>query len=178
MKNLLFTILYCIVFIISCTREEILPENEDLIFVNSYRIKIPSYTFQDAEGKEYTVRGDTSFHSAFPDTVNSMPVLKWDSMGIRVITAAIFNSIILVEGDQIVNTEDIVWQWHSGSMMDGEEGFVKYSDGRLVIHDSIDYENTTDSLDEGLYYWAIWGWGESGIRIWYSSRELKFYVLK
>ncbi len=165
-------------FFWSCTPENVIFENEDLVFINSYQIKIPSYNFQDTEGNVYLMRGDTSYLSAYPDTVNSGPVLEWDSMGIRIITAAIFTDHILVVGSQIVNTEDIVWQWHSGDDMSGEEGQVQYFEGRSVINDGIDYGNSPDSLDEGHYYWAVWGWGESGTRVWYSSRELEFYVIK
>ena len=178
MKKLHSIVLFFTLVICSCTQEEMIIENEDLIFINSYRIKIPSYTFQDEEGIIYSVRGDTSYQSTFPDTVNSIPVLSWDSIGIRIITAAIFREPIRVEGNQIVNAGDIVWQWHSGNFMGGKEGLVQYSDGRIVYNDSIDYENPADSLDDGHYYWAVWGWGESGTRILYSSRELEFYVLK
>jgi len=165
-------------FFWSCTPENVIFENEDLVFINSYQIKIPSYNFQDTEGNEYLMRGDTSYLSTYPDTVNSVPVLEWDSMGIRIITTAIFTDHILVVGNQIVNTEDIVWQWHSGDTLSGIEGSVQYSDGWNVINGNIDYENPADSLDEGHYYWAVWGWGGSGTRVWYSSRELEFYVIK
>ncbi len=178
MKCLFFSILLLFIFLISCTDNEVVLENENLLFTNSYEIAIPGYEFQDDEGKVYHVRGDTSYFSNYPDTLNCLPVLEWDSMGIRIITAAIFTNNIQVAGNRIVNTDDILWQWHSGDAMSGKEGYVKYSDGRNVINDSIDYTNPADSLDEGHYYWAIWGWGESGIRIWYSSRELEFYVLK
>jgi len=177
--KLLSAIFFLILLFGSCTPEEVIPENEKLIFTNSYPIKIPSYTFQDSDGETYSIRGDTSYQSAYPDTVNSLPALAWDSLGIRIITAAIFTDHLRVTGNRIVNTDDIIWQWHSGMETEtGKEGFVKYSDGRSVINDSIDYDNLADSLDEGHYYWAVWGWGESGTRIWYSSRELEFYVLK
>ena len=165
-------------FFWSCSQEDVTIENEDLIFINSYQIKIPAYDFQDSEGNSYSVRGDTSYQTSYPDTVNSLPSLRWDSMGISIISAAIFTHHIHVTGSQIENTEDIVWLWHSGDAMSGEEGYIQYSDGRNVINGDIDYENPADSLDEGLYYWAVWGWGKSGTRVLYSSRELEFYVIK
>ena len=161
----------------SCTPEEIVVTNKDLIFENSSRILIPSYEFQDNEGKIFLMRGDTSFNSSYPDTVNSLPLLAWDSIGIKIITTAIFTEEIQVSGSRIINTNDIIWQWHSG-MEHGQEGRVQYSDGRNVINDTLDYANQPDSLNEGHYYWAVWGWGESGTRILYSSRELEFYVTK
>lgn len=171
-------ILFSILFFWACSQEDVVVENEDLIFINSYPIKIPAYDFQDAEGISYSIRGDTSFQSSYPDTVNSLPSLRWDSMGISIISAAIFTDHIRVTGNQIENTEDIIWLWHSGDKMKGEEGDIQYSDGRSVINSDIDYENPADSLDEGLYYWAVWGWGKSGTRVLYSSRELEFYVIK
>lgn len=177
MKNLVL-LLGVFFFLWSCTEVDDGILNEDLIFTNSFQISIPSYNYLDDEGNQYSIRGDTSYRSSYPDTVNSLPVLKWDSMGIRIITAAIFTNHINVEGNQIVNTHDIIWQWHSGAAMGGEEGYVQYSDGMNVLDSGIDYVNLSDSLDEGHYYWAVWGWGESGLKVLYSSRELEFYVIK
>jgi hypothetical protein len=111
-----------------------------------------------------------------------MPLLKWDSIGINIITAAIFKRHIDVSGYDIRNPGDMVWQWHSGMQTDSNisrEGYVQYLDGRNVIHsttDTIDYNNPARPLDVGHYYWAVWGWNRSGIRIWYSSKQLEFYV--
>ncbi len=171
------TILYFLMLFWSCTENEVFLDNKELLFKNCYEIQVPPYEFNDGEGNIIHVRGDSGYLSEYPDTLNSIPVLNWDSLGIRIITAVIFNDKIRVEGNSIVNTENIVWQWHSG-MKSGKEGRVQYIDGKNVINDTIDYYHAPDSLDEGLYYWAVWGWGKSVTRVWYSSRELKFYVLK
>jgi hypothetical protein len=159
----------------SCTVEETTVYNPDLLFTNAFEIRIPLYSYQDSMGNMYTVRGDTGYQSIMTDTLNSVPCLIWDSLGIDILTAAIFNRPIQVKGGEISNARDMIWQWHSG-MLTGREGDVQYSDGRNVIHDTIDYLNPARALDSGHYYWAVWGWNQSGVRIWYSSRQLEFYV--
>ncbi len=170
-------LLFTCVIIASCKEEEITLNNEDLIFSNSFQIKIPSYQYYDSTEKVYSVRGDTSFQSSYPDTLNDLPVIAWDSMGLRIITVAIFTSPIAATNNEIVNIEDIVWQWHSG-MEFGEEGYVQFSDGKNVFEGTIDYENDPEPLQERMYYWGIWAWNASGTRLLYSSRQLEFYVLK
>jgi hypothetical protein len=176
MRHIRFIMILFLIFW-ACSEEESALLNEDLLFTNAFQIKVPGYQY-NVEGTTYTVRGDTSYLSSVTDTLNSMPVFRWDSMDINILTVAIFTNSIDVRDNEIKNTEDIIWQWHSG-MENGKEGYVQYSDGRNVLHgtmDTIDYQHPATPLDAGLYYWAVWGWNQSGIRIWYSSRELKFYV--
>jgi hypothetical protein len=171
---------YFLILLVSayaCTKQETRNLNEDLVFGEAFEIKVPSYEY-DYNGRTYNVRGDTSFETDYLDTLNSMPRFKWDSVGIDIITLAIFNEPIEVQGNEIVNSNNIIWQWHSG-MEIGIEGDVQYIQGRNVIHDgadTIDYQNPVTPLEEGHYFWAIWGWKPSGTRIWYSSRQLEFYV--
>jgi hypothetical protein len=180
MRNLRYIIFLWLPTVVfhSCSEEESAVYNPDLLFTSAFEIRIPSYSYQDSLGNTYTVRGDTGYQSGITDTLNSTPDLIWDSMGIEILTAAIFNQPIQVEGGEISNTSDIIWQWHSG-MLTGKEGAVQYSDGRNVIHntsDTIDYLNAPSALNSGHYYWAVWGWNQSGVRIWYSSKQLEFYV--
>jgi hypothetical protein len=169
-----------IFFYWACNVEESPIIHEDLVFTNAFQIKVLYYQY-DTLGITYTVRGDTSYYSSYPDTLNSRPQFKWDTAGLEIITVAIFTQPIEISGGEIVNPQDIIWQWHSGMEIEsgGSEGDVKYFQGRNVIHnsnDTIDYQNTARPLDIGHYYWAVWGWDPSGIRVWYSSRQLEFYV--
>jgi hypothetical protein len=177
MRNPTFIVstLFLLQIVWSCSEEDSGPVDETLVFTEAYQIHIPSYQYI-AEEMTYTVRGDTSYHDT--DTLNSMPVFEWDTIGIYLITAAISTNPIRVSNSKIINTTDIIWQWHSG-MENGNEGYVQYNDGKNVLHaetDSIDYEHPPAPLAEGHYYWAIWGWNQSGTDIWFSSRQMQFYV--
>ena len=168
--SILFSLFY------GCTKEESMVIDEDLIFSNSYQIKIPSYTYFDGEGNSIFVRGDSSYLASYPDTLNGLPLLAWDSIGLKLINVAIFKSPIVVLNNEIVNFEDIIWKWHSG-MNFGKEGYVQYLDGRDVINGEIDESVTPTPLEESTYYWGVWAWNSDGKKILYSSRALEFYVL-
>ena len=166
---------FIVLLLPNCMEDEAVLTNEDLIFTNSFHLKIPPYEYFDTNGKAFFVRGDTNYQSNILDTLNNMPAFAWDSIGLKIISLAIFNSPISVMNSEIVNSEDIVWKWHSG-MNFGKEGLVQYSDGKDVI-DGVELESVTP-LTESTYYWGVWAWNTSGNRILYSSRQMKFYVLE
>ena len=148
--------------------------NEDLIISSSYPIKISAYSYTDSLGSAFYVQGDTSF-TLTPDSLNNQPTLAWDSIYANLVSAAIFTSPIDVSGGEIMNTSDIIWQWHSG--MEFEKiNRIQYSEGKNVKNGVIINRNRATPLSEGHYYWAVWGWNNSGIRILYSSRQREFYV--
>ena len=165
----------CSIIFFACSEDNAITiNNEDLIFTNSYPIKIPSYNYTDSMGTIYFVQGDTNF-TLPPDTLNSFPTLAWDSIFSGLVSVAIFTWPVIVSGGEITNSSDIVWQWHSG--MEFEKiNKIKYSEGKSVINGEIMYESPPSLLLEGNYYWAVWGWNNSGIRVLYSSRQHEFYV--
>lgn len=167
--------LFCGLPFFSCSEDDaIIINNEDLIFSNSYPIKISAYQYSDSLGANYYIKGDTSFILP-PDTLNDQPTLAWDSIFTELVSAAIFTSPVIVSGGEITNSTDIIWQWHSG--MEFEKiNRIKYSEGLNVIHGEIIYDNPATPLIQGNYYWAVWGWSNSGIRVLYSSRQREFYV--
>lgn len=152
--------------------------NEDLIFKNSYEITVPPFSYSLIPGDSVYVRGDLSFDSEIIDTVPSTPVLAWDSTNSNIICAAIFKDKILVENNSIINdTSDIVWIWHSG-LSKGSNGLVRFEDGiRKMNITQDDTLQNPDTLIKGqIYYWGVWAWNNSGIKINFSSRELRFIV--
>jgi hypothetical protein len=165
----------CSVLFLACTEDNTLTiNNEDLIFNNSYPIEIPAYNYTDSLGTIYYVQGDTNY-ILLPDTLNSLPTLAWDSILFELVSVAIFTNHVQISGGEITNSSDIVWQWHSG--MEFEKiNRIKYSEGKSVINGEIIYGNPATPLIEGNYYWAVWGWNNSGIRVLYSSRQREFYV--
>jgi hypothetical protein len=170
----------CISFLLltlKCTQERIVLNREDLIFHDSYYLKIDTFYYIGVQDKSYFCQGDTIFYPAIPDTFDSKPLIRWDSMGFKILTAAIFSSPIIVVNEVIKNSNDIIWEWNSGMKYgNGREGTVKYIEGKSVFNKTVDYNNEPVPLEKGLYYWAVWGWNSEGTKILYSSRQMSFYV--
>lgn len=173
--NKILYFLFLLLFNLSCSKEEKQLNNEDLVFSDSYRIEIKPYSYKDQFDNTYFVKGDTIYYSFQPDTLNNAPLFKWDSSGYSLQVVAVFNSPIEIAGNQIVNIDDIVWQWHSGMKFDKKRS-IKYSEGKNVLNGIINYNDEPKPLNPGNYYWAIWGWSSDATRILFSSREMWFYV--
>lgn len=165
----------CNLLFLGCTEEDVdTIFNEDLIFKNSFPIKISAYSYSDSMGTNYFVQGDTNFILP-PDTLNDQPSLAWDSIFTELVSVAIFTRPVIVSGGEITNSIDIIWQWHSGMEFEIINR-IKYSEGKNVSNGEINYDNPATVLSQGNYYWAVWGWNSSGIRVLYSSRQREFYV--
>lgn len=174
MKFITF-IVSILILIAACEDDEPVLVNKDLIFTHSYPIEIPAYEYTDpVNSNHYTVRGDSGFNS-FPDTISPNPVFLWYNFGIQLLSVAVFTQTVDVQGGEISNPDDIIWEWHTG-MNSEKDDTVQYSEGRNVYNGTVEYDEDVVPLEEGLYYWAIWGWGSSGTTILYSSRLLSFYV--
>ena len=158
---------------ISCTDELTEYNNPELVFRNSIPIGIPPYTYFNTD-RAIHVGGDTSYVYNLTDTIDNKPVFKWDKSMAKFLTAAIFTRPILVENENITNANDIIWQWHNG-MEFGENDSIFFTQGKKVMNGIIS-DITADSLQQGMYYFAVWGWDENGTYIYASSRELKFFV--
>jgi hypothetical protein len=174
---------YCLLLFVyySCSQEATNLNNIDLLFPNSLRLNVPAYSYDDSLNTVYTVMGDTTYYTGIPDTLNSTPVLRWDSLGLNNCTAAIFTAKPVVAGGMISNSNDIVWQWHSGMNSEEFAAHANFSDGRNMVGDadfkSIDYGHKPTPLTKGReYYWAVWSWTSDGINILFSTRVMRFYV--
>jgi hypothetical protein len=174
----LFPVIFLVLFYQGCEKEDNTVLNEELIFRNSYEIKIPPFKYALLQGDTIYVRGDLSFNSDIIDTVPSTPVLSWEPVESEIVCAAIFKESIQSDNHLITNdTSDIVWIWHSG-LSAGKNGLVKFEQGVSEI-DPVKPESDlrAEPLNQGqIYYWAVWAWDNSGIEINFSSRELKFVV--
>ena len=149
--------------------------NNELIFPEAHEIKIPSYDYQSITG-DILVHGDEGYKINLVDTVTPAPVIKWDSVQTKLIVSAIFNQPIQVVNGRIENTNDIVWMWHSG-LEDGKDGRVAFEEGRNISDGVLDNLSQPVPLATShQYYWGVWSWDESGIRVRYSSRQMTFYV--
>jgi hypothetical protein len=174
----LVSLLFIALLYQGCEDEDEPVLNEELIFRNSQEISIPPFEYVLVPGDTVYVRGDLSFNSATVDTVPATPVLSWDSVESKIVCAAIFKDSIQCDDHAITNdTSDIVWIWHSG-LSGGGNGLVKFDQGvRQINSDKPEALLRAAPLNQGqTYYWAVWAWDNSGIRINFSSRQLKFTV--
>lgn len=159
----------------SCEESSEQPFNKELIFPGAREVKVPLYVYQSEE-REITVHGDEGFKNDIVDTLTSMPVLRWDSLETELIVAAIFRSPIQVLNGEISNTGDMVWIWHSG-LDQGTDGMLAFTDGRSITDGNLNSLSQPQPLPAmQTFYWGVWSWDDSGIKIIYSSRQLTFYV--
>lgn len=159
----------------SCSEPAEIELNEDLIFRRSFPIDISSYHYQAEDGTIYEIKDDND-NTGIPDTLDGRPVISWESIASSLVSAGIFRNPIVVEQGEIINLEDLIWQWHSGMNIDSA-GYVQFSEGKNVINGVIDYNNPPETLEDGQYYWAVWAWQSSGVKILFSSRPRQFYVV-
>jgi hypothetical protein len=174
----LIAILSFILLLMECSDDDDIVFNEELVFNNSYEIKIPPFRYLSIQGDSVYVRGDLSFDSDIIDTVPPTPALLWEKVESDIICAAIFKNSINADNHSIKNdASDIVWIWHSG-FAEGENGLVQFENGiKEIDPDNPDSTAEPEPLVKGkVYYWAVWAWDNSGLKIIFSSRELRFVV--
>jgi hypothetical protein len=178
LKKIIYLVMFSFLLLtLKCTQEASVLNNTDLIFHDSYHLKIDTFSYTGTQGKRYFCQGDSIFYTTLPDTFDNCPLLRWDSLGIKILSTAIFTSPIVIKDNVIKNSSDIVWEWNSGMKYgDGRDGTVKYFEGKSVINKTVDYNNDPSPLKSGVYYWAVWGWNSEGTKILYSSRQMNFYV--
>jgi len=176
-NNITYSILIFLITIIFSTCEDVSEEtlNNELIFPTAHEITIPSYVYHSITG-DILIHGDEGFQDGSVDTITSTPTMRWDSVQTELIVSAIFTGPIQEANGKIENTDEMIWIWHSG-LEDGKNGWVKFEEGRSISNGFI--ENLDQAIplpDSHQYYWGVWSWNESGIKVMYSSRQITFYV--
>lgn len=176
-NSIIVSILVLFITIIFSTCEELHEEtlNNKLIFPEAREIKVPSYVYQSMTS-EILVHGDEGFENNSVDTITSTPTMRWDSVQTKLIVSAIFIHPIQPAKGKIENTNDIIWIWHSG-LEDGKDGWVTFEEGRSISGGVIENLGQPIPLPAShQYYWGVWSWDESGIKVQYSSKQMTFYV--
>jgi len=167
-------ILISILLLINCNQNVETPVyNPELVFPNSFRINVEPYNYYDSATQQtFYVLGDSAIVT---DTVSSTPIFEWDKTLTSLVTVVISTRALVVNNGTIQNIEDIIWQWQPG-MEKGENGKVAYSEGLGVNNKNILSQTQPLPLENGLYYWAVYGWESSGREIFYSTLPLMIYV--
>lgn len=166
-------------FLLSCNKiEDTDVYNPELVFTDAVEIRINSYQYTDLQsGITYKVEGDT-----ITDTLSSMPDFQWETVPCSLLTAVISTEPIQSLNGTLINPEKIIWQWHSAMQehlvdtIDIQSTRVYFREGKNVEAKNILYNTQPLPLQNGLYFWAVWGWDKSGSKVVFSSKPLKFIV--
>ncbi|PID39903.1 MAG: hypothetical protein CSA65_00545 [Proteobacteria bacterium] len=100
---------------------------------------------------------DTELISAAKSGSDATPAFSWQALGEKHVALAIFSEPIQVAQARIVNSDKVVWLWHSG-LGKGREGNVLFEQG---AKDEAGTPPPT-KLAPGTYYWAVWALDEGG----------------
>lgn len=119
----------------------------------------------------------------FEEAISTVtPTIKYsNNLDNKYLMVTIFNKIPKVIDNEIINSNDIFWYWHTGMRMNNSSmGIIDYTDGQNLIDGEINNEKRIDvlPLDKGRsYYLAIWEWdSENAIDIVSSSSVSIFYI--
>lgn len=169
-----FILIISLLSMFSCNQnEEPLVYDAELVFPNSFKIKVEPYSYYNSDSSEvYKVLGDSAI---VPDTVSSTPTFKWTNVLSGLVTVVISEDLFVVRDNEIINADKIIWQWQPG-LENGKHGEVPYLEGKMVDNKNILSHTQPLPLQNGLYYWAVYGWESSGREIIYSTKPLLIYV--
>jgi hypothetical protein len=168
------------IIIASCSDNELnTTTNTDFLFPNTFEIRVDTFSYTDPSDLTiYKINPDS-----VTDTLGPMPEFKWrNDDAPNLVCIAISSDSLLVENGQIENPEKIIWEWHSGMKEeiigneDNKSMRIPFIEGRSVDNKNILYDTQPSALENGLYYWAIWGWDADGKTVIYSSRQRRFAV--
>jgi hypothetical protein len=152
-KNYLFILSVITILFsqLSCTDDSTpqLPTNENLLFVNSYKLDIT-----------------TSPH------INNFPLFDISNIEHGKVFIAVGTEPFTVPDNEVQNTDAIVWHWNTG--MDAITQ-IAFADGTL--DDETFAGNQSLCCDGSTYYWAAWAWDESGKYIEASTPNQSFTIV-
>jgi hypothetical protein len=177
--NHIFEGIWMSIILASCTDESNTTTNTNFLFPNTFEIKVDTFSYEDpSDLKTYTINADSA-----PDSLGPMPEFRWrNDDAPNLVCMAISTDSLLVENGQIANADKIIWEWHSGmteKIITIDKNIylkVPFIEGRSVEIKNILYDTQPSALENGLYYWAIWGWDANGKTVVYSSRQRCFAV--
>jgi hypothetical protein len=160
--------------LISCNQnEDVLVYNPELVFPNSFKISVEPYSYSNSDSSEtYWMLGDSA---VFADTVNGQPTFQWIPSGTNIVTVVISKEQFNVSAGNIENADSIIWQWQPG-METGKMGKVAYIEGKPVKNKKIEYDKQPLPLENGLYFWAVYGWDSGGREVIFSTKPQEMYV--
>ena len=99
---------------------------------------------------------------------STTPTFVWEKVGTPYIVISVFKEHINVRSNQISNTSDIVWLWHSGLNNNLLDGTVTYDKGVTLAGSP-----APPLMAGSTYYWAIWAY-DGNYNLKFSSPE---YIL-
>ncbi len=136
---------------------QFIPPQEALVFQNKNRIRLDQPGF-----------GEVIF--------TREPNFVWSDSSAHITMVAVWEQPPTVTLEGILDTAPLYWLWHSG-LGTGGSGFVQFNDGASLINGEFSNTMPPNLLEVGRsYYWAAWGWDESGKDI-IASSSLSYFIV-
>lgn len=136
---------------------QFIPPQDSLLFQNTSRIRLDQPGF-----------GEVIF--------TREPNFVWSDSNAYITMVAVWDMPPTFTLEGITDTGSLYWIWHSG-LGTGGSGFVQFNDGVSLINGEFSNALPPNLLEEGRsYYWAVWGWDESGTDITASS-SLGYFIV-
>lgn len=140
-----------LLFFWACSQEEYLPKTEQSgIFAGKPLMKLD------------TISGYANFPEFLVGERNINELLH----------IIVLDEPIIVDDDNIQNTDAIVWEWHTGKTSQSKVSFL---DGQLI--DSTYQLNQITCLENPTLYWAAFTWDDKAIRIAASTVQHSFRLI-
>ena len=106
----------------------------------------------------------------------SQPSFLWSGADSELIMVAVWDQPPESLFNHVSVNNSLRWFWHSG-LTSSSPGIVQFGDGEAPINANINNSFPPIPLQVGRgYYWAVWGWDQSGKEITYSS-PLSYFIV-
>lgn len=142
---------FVLIFLLACSDDELVLncQNQNTLFRNTCLLDIPTQV-------------------GFSNT----PIFEIDESQSSLLFIAIFDAIPIVDDEEILNKESLVWQWNSSSQSVAK---VRFEDGEIIKSQFL-LENI-NCMSADTLYWAAWTWDEVGRKVIESTQIHTFIFL-
>jgi parallel beta-helix repeat protein len=113
--------------------------------------------------------------SAGEIVTTSQPGFSWSTGQSALTFVGLFDQPPVVRRNEVTNTGNMIWAWHSGLANVGA-GAVNYEQGIRVVAGRLTARTPEPLISGRTYYWSVWGWNASGLTIVASSQVGYFIV--
>lgn len=145
----------------------------DLVVAENSRVNIQQTTFNIPlfNSDKFIYRNTPTDGALYKE---SELQFSWSNYQSNIQAVAIWDDYPRFTKNGVANIENVVWYWHSG--MNGNPSRVLYESGIRPQNGSVQSSTPPTPLTPGkTYYWAVWGWNDSGSRISEAS-DIGYFV--
>lgn len=139
------------------------------------------FLFQSCEQEPIEVLAETNYlfsakkelqiNTYMPENAR-FPIFDLSNVNGNLSKIVVLKDSLQLQNNQIINLEDLVWEWDSGMGIQKE---IHFEDGRLV-DSTFSLGPRFCKLEESNYYWAAWTWNDDGTQIELATYQQTFTV--